>query len=577
MKKILTLFTCVLFIQSAQPQSIAINNDGSQPNASAILDIKNANKGLLIPRVNLVSETDVTTIPSPALSLLVFNNNAALPNGQGYYFWNGSTWIKLATITTVNNTAWSISGNSINPNTDFIGTTNNASLIFKTNNVLSGKLDPANRNVLFGEDAGASTTGNNNNFIGYHAGNINKSGNKNIAIGGNALSSNTTGGNNVAIGSAALKSASAADNQVAVGDSALYFSGAGFNTAIGAKALFSNNGSNNVAMGYEALFSNTTGNNNTANGNQALFWNNTGIINTATGFQALCLNISGNKNTATGALSLFSNSAGDSNTATGYQALRFNISGSLNTATGVQALFSNTTGRLNTADGYQVMDLNTTGYNNVATGYKALHSNTTGNNNTAVGYKSLEYNVDGNNNTSLGYDAGPLSFVSNLTNTTAIGYNAAVTASNTMVFGDANVTGWAFGRNNAGASDALIVGLNSTNGNGAYLTKGGTWTNTSSRLKKDNFTDLDLESLLQKIKTLPIQKWKYKGTNEYHIGPVAEDFYKVFGLGTDDEGISTVDPAGIALAAIQEQQRMIEKQNELIIRLEKRIEMLEKK
>ncbi|HMP95090.1 MAG TPA: hypothetical protein PKD90_19575, partial [Phnomibacter sp.] len=36
------------------------------PNASAALDIDFANKGLLIPRINLTSLTDAGTIPSPA-------------------------------------------------------------------------------------------------------------------------------------------------------------------------------------------------------------------------------------------------------------------------------------------------------------------------------------------------------------------------------------------------------------------------------------------------------------------------------------------------------------------------------
>ena len=57
---------------------------------------------------------------------------------------------------------------------------------------------------------------------------------------------------------------------------------------------------------------------------------------------------------------------------------------------------------------------------------------------------------------------------------------------------------------------------------------------------------------MQKISGLSIQRWKYKGTNEYHIGPTAQDFYKAFNVGTDDKGISTIDPAGISLLAIQE-------------------------
>ena len=107
-----------------------------------MLDIKNANKGVLLPRVSLLDETDVTTIPSPIVSLLIFNNNAALPDGKGVYFWNGSKWSKLATVTNFTNSFWNISGNSsINPNTDFIGTIDNTPIVFRTNDILSGKID----------------------------------------------------------------------------------------------------------------------------------------------------------------------------------------------------------------------------------------------------------------------------------------------------------------------------------------------------------------------------------------------------------------------------------------------------
>ncbi len=55
-----------------------------------------------------------------------------------------------------------------------------------------------------------------------------------------------------------------------------------------------------------------------------------------------------------------------------------------------------------------------------------------------------------------------------------------------------------------------------------------------------------------KISDLTIQRSKYKGTDKYHIGPTAQDFYKTFNVGTDDKGISTIDPAGISSAPIQE-------------------------
>ena len=49
-----------------------------------------------------------------------------------------------------------------------------------------------------------------------------------------------------------------------------------------------------------------------------------------------------------------------------------------------------------------------------------------------------------------------------------------------------------------------------------------------------------------------------------HIGPMAQDFYKLFNLGNDDKSISTIDPSGIALAAIKEQQKIIDSQQSAI-------------
>jgi hypothetical protein len=67
------------------------------PHASAKLDVTATNKGFLPPRVTLTSNTDATTIPSPAEGLLVYNtgNNSGLV--AGYYYWNGANWATIAT------------------------------------------------------------------------------------------------------------------------------------------------------------------------------------------------------------------------------------------------------------------------------------------------------------------------------------------------------------------------------------------------------------------------------------------------------------------------------------------------
>jgi trimeric autotransporter adhesin len=615
MKQIILTGLCIIVFAQAYAQSVAINTDASLPHASAMLDIKSTDKGLLIPRVNLVSESDITTISTPKVSLLIYNINNTLPDGEGFYYWNGSLWTKLATRANLSNLAWSIGGNTgTNANTDFIGTTDNRALVFKTNNILSGKIDPGPNNTFFGQSAGLNiTSGNNNSFYGQNTGTSATTGSGNLFAGQNAGTSNTTGSTNVFLGQGAGKNNGVGNKNVFIGEDA------GFNNtyldqnvAIGTNALYSNKNGNSVtATGYQSLYSNTSGNYNTANGYQALFSNTIGDANTAVGQGALFANTTGSNNTATGQWALQSNTTGDANTANGYHALSENTtgvyntgigymallkntSGDANTATGYQALYTNTTGIYNLADGFYALQSNNTGYDNTALGAWAAPYNTSGYMNTAVGNGALYENISGNRNTALGRDAllenktgdfntsagyqsGPDVGLTGLFNTTAIGYNARVTTSNTMVFGDANIERWAFGIKTTNASHAMEVGTNSGDGNGAFLSQGGTWNNTSSRIKKEDFSDVNGLELLQKIQLMPVQKWKYKGTNEYHIGPVAEDFYKLFGLGTDDKGISTVDPAGIALAAIQEQQRTIEKQNTMIIQLQKRMEALEKK
>ncbi len=92
-----------------------------------------------------------------------------------------------------------------------------------------------------------------------------------------------------------------------------------------------------------------------------------------------------------------------------------------------------------------------------------------------------------------------------------------------------------------------------TTASGAHLTLGGTWTNASDRNLKENFLPIDSEEILQKIVALPIMRWNYKIEDDAitHIGPTAQDFHAAFGLGGSETSISTVDPAGVALAAIQ--------------------------
>jgi hypothetical protein len=232
-KKLLTLILLAptFFIHA---QNVGINNTGAPPDASAMLDIKSTNKGLLIPRVALTATTDNTSIASPQISLLVYNtatggagNTAVSP---GFYFWNGSAWIRIND-GAAGSAGWLLTGNSgTNPSTHFIGTTDVQPLLFRINNIKAGIID----SVSF------------NTGIGYRTFDAGITGTFNTAIGYKAFISNTTGSNNTALGSNALR----------VNTTGIY----------------------NTASGMQAMASNTTGNYNTAAGYRALFFKKSGGV-----------------------------------------------------------------------------------------------------------------------------------------------------------------------------------------------------------------------------------------------------------------------------------------------------------
>lgn len=118
-----------------QAQNLGISATGVPPSGDAGLDVNFSNKGVLIPRVSLTSLTSYAPIAGggPTESMLVYNTNTTI--GKGYYYWNGSRWVKFL-VTGVPSDAWLISGNAgTNPTNHFIGTTDNVDLVFRTNNV----------------------------------------------------------------------------------------------------------------------------------------------------------------------------------------------------------------------------------------------------------------------------------------------------------------------------------------------------------------------------------------------------------------------------------------------------------
>lgn len=295
MKTTLSLLAFCL-ISACLVGQVAINNNGTPPDPNAILDVSSSSMGILIPRLTTVQRLAIPDLPD---GLLLYDTNT-----QSFWYSHNSAWIEISGSAS---SSWVLTGNAgTNPATDFIGTSDNQPLKFRTNNIPSGILSPQ----------GAT-------FFGYQAG-ISNEDNTNTGFGASALGGNTWGWNNTAFGRQALGTNSTGC----------------YNTAVGYAALSNNNGSFNTALGRYALSANSGGSSNTAAGHGALAGNTGGSNNNAFGDQAINLNTIGSNNVAAGTGSLFNNLEGSNNTALGHRALYDNAYGSYNTFVGS---FSNVT------------------------------------------------------------------------------------------------------------------------------------------------------------------------------------------------------------------------------------------
>lgn len=88
------LFFLILATFNTFSQGVGINDDGSNPDASAILDVKSTDSGVLIPRL---TTNQRTSIVSPATSLMVYDIDE-----KSFFFYDGSTWKKVGETSPLN-------------------------------------------------------------------------------------------------------------------------------------------------------------------------------------------------------------------------------------------------------------------------------------------------------------------------------------------------------------------------------------------------------------------------------------------------------------------------------------------
>ena len=92
-----------------------------------------------------------------------------------------------------------------------------------------------------------------------------------------------------------------------------------------------------------------------------------------------------------------------------------------------------------------------------------------------------------------------------------------------------------------------------TAGPGGGLVVNGALVQASSRSMKRHIAAIDSAEVLDRVSELPVATWSYTSdpTATVHVGPMAEDFHRLFGTGTDAQHIALSDLSGVALAAIQ--------------------------
>jgi hypothetical protein len=209
----MSLLLALPFTQKIFSQNIAINTTGNRPDTSAMLDITSTNQGFLMPRL---TSSQITSIFLPATGLLVYNSNL-----NAFQVNVGTSTSPVWNVLGSTKSVWSLTGNTGAGSSNFLGTTDNADVVFKRSNIQSGLIDSTLYNTSFGFSAlNPSSTGSYNTAIGFQGLVANTIGEGNTTIGYAAGKTNTTGINNSLFGNAADVANNNLSNATAIGANA---------------------------------------------------------------------------------------------------------------------------------------------------------------------------------------------------------------------------------------------------------------------------------------------------------------------------------------------------------------------
>lgn len=142
-------------------------------------------------------------------------------------------------------------------------------------------------------------------------------------------------------------------------------------------------------------------------------------------------------------------------------------------------------------------------------------------------------------------------------NSTAFGYKAISNNNGSFIFADnsdnnstsTNVDNQFLVR----AAGGTVFYTSSNLSSGVELTPGsGSWSNLSDSLSKKNIIKINDDEILRKIEKINVYEWSYKTEKGIrHIGPMSQSFHKIFGYGSDERHITSVDIDGVNLSGIK--------------------------
>jgi hypothetical protein len=196
------------------------------------------------------------------------------------------------------------------------------------------------------------------------------------------------------------------------------------------------------------------------------------------------------------------------------------------------------------------------GYNTISLGLASLamgyQSQAMGSYSNALGYSA---NADGTGAVALGYRV-----TADADYSVAIGQRASTNGhAGAIVLSDGSTTDSTQASLNnqftVRAAGGIRFFTNATMTVGVQVASGGSsWVVISDRNRKEQFVDVDLQNVLEKVRTLPVTTWRYKDEDDQsvrHIGPMAQDWHALFGFSGDDKTINMSDFDGVNLAAIK--------------------------